>query len=140
MTDTTPVAGTTRYLCPLPDCGWYHDSPPLGLADVSGLRPAPGAVGIQGISGSIAEQALQRRMQSVEAAVRGHLESHLLEDWARALVASQADKTQAEASIVRVRALHERMEGYGDFDYCDVCSNHGDIRWPCATIRAIEEA
>lgn len=53
------------------------------------------------------------------------------------------DDTKAdtsEASLTRVRALHERMEGYGDFDYCDVCSNHGDIRWPCATIRAIEEA
>ncbi|WP_446458676.1 hypothetical protein [Streptomyces rochei] len=36
-----------------------------------------------------------------------------------------------------VRDLHQRQP---DADYCDLCSNHGDIDWPCATIRALDRA
>lgn len=43
--------------------------------------------------------------------------------------------TSAQRAIARVRALHQLNERAG---YCDVCSNHGDITWPCATIRALD--
>lgn len=33
-----------------------------------------------------------------------------------------------------VRQLHQHQP---DADYCDLCSNHGDTTWPCATIRAL---
>ncbi|MFF3547100.1 hypothetical protein ACFYXD_35345 [Streptomyces platensis] len=45
---------------------------------------------------------------------------------------------KAEGAIERVRALHERREADDGSTYCDVCSNHGDIAWPCATIRALD--
>lgn len=43
----------------------------------------------------------------------------------------------AHEAIDRVRALHTRDE---DADYCTVCSNHGDVQWPCATIAALDGA
>lgn len=43
---------------------------------------------------------------------------------------------RAEATLTAVRALHERDP---EADYCDVCSNHGDITWPCATIAALDQ-
>lgn len=41
----------------------------------------------------------------------------------------------AEAALNAVRALHQRQP---DADYCDLCSNHGDITWPCPTIAALD--
>lgn len=34
-----------------------------------------------------------------------------------------------------VRELHQHQP---DADYCDLCSNHGDTTWPCATVRALD--
>ena len=45
--------------------------------------------------------------------------------------------THRRAAFQRVRALHERIDGAGG-PYCDVCSNHGDIGWPCATLTALD--
>ncbi|MFE7780355.1 hypothetical protein [Streptomyces nigrescens] len=45
--------------------------------------------------------------------------------------------TSAQRAIARVRALHQLNEDAG---YCDLCSNHGDIAWPCATLRALDGA
>ncbi|MFD8545609.1 hypothetical protein [Streptomyces sp. NPDC059649] len=41
----------------------------------------------------------------------------------------------AEGAIEWVRALHKHNEDAG---YCDLCSGHGDITWPCATVRALD--
>ena len=41
----------------------------------------------------------------------------------------------AEADIHQVRVLHRHNR---DADYCDLCANHGDVDWPCATIRALD--
>lgn len=41
----------------------------------------------------------------------------------------------AKAAIARARALHMYVEDAG---YCDVCSNHGEVTWPCATIAALD--
>lgn len=38
-------------------------------------------------------------------------------------------------NVDAVRALHKHNV---DADYCDLCSNHGDTTWPCATIRALD--
>ncbi|MFJ6608182.1 hypothetical protein [Streptomyces lydicus] len=46
-------------------------------------------------------------------------------------------RLRAEAAVGRVRAVHQRNKAA---DYCDVCSKHGDITWPCATIRALAAA
>ncbi|MFF8784770.1 hypothetical protein [Streptomyces sp. NPDC015125] len=35
----------------------------------------------------------------------------------------------------RIHSLHKYVP---DADYCDLCSNHGDITWPCATVRALD--
>lgn len=54
--------------------------------------------------------------------------------------AEAADQTlraeRAEATLTAVRALHERDP---EADYCVVCSNHGDITWPCATIAVLDQ-
>ncbi|HET6634405.1 MAG TPA: hypothetical protein VFH77_05190 [Streptomyces sp.] len=44
---------------------------------------------------------------------------------------------EAAQALDRVRAVHERIGGPGDDAFCYVCSNHGDIDWPCATVAAI---
>jgi len=47
------------------------------------------------------------------------------------------DAPQPDA-IHRVRVLHEKRDSdAGTGAYCEVCSNHGDTNWPCATIRAL---
>jgi len=46
------------------------------------------------------------------------------------------ERDEAANAIDRVRALHQHNEDAG---YCDLCSNHGDITWPCATIHALDD-
>ncbi|NJA56689.1 hypothetical protein [Streptomyces sp. NEAU-H3] len=44
-----------------------------------------------------------------------------------------------EDRMAEVRKLHERINAEdADGGYCDLCSNHGDIHWPCATIKALD--
>lgn len=47
-------------------------------------------------------------------------------------------RTDANAALARVRALHERRVDAGGEGYCYLCSDHGDISWPCKTVKAIE--
>ncbi|MFH9426038.1 hypothetical protein [Streptomyces sp. NPDC017529] len=50
-------------------------------------------------------------------------------------LAQHTDTTcEAAAALNRVRALHTRNEDAG---YCDLCADHGDVDWPCATIAAL---
>ncbi|MFK8851186.1 hypothetical protein [Streptomyces sp. Ac-502] len=53
------------------------------------------------------------------------------------LALAQHTDTTCEAAVAldRVRALHTRNE---DADYCNLCADHGDIGWPCATIAALD--
>lgn len=44
----------------------------------------------------------------------------------------------AEFRIHRVRDLHQPVDA-GIGPSCDVCSNHGDTAWPCATLRALDD-
>ncbi|MFE4915787.1 hypothetical protein ACFRCX_30245 [Streptomyces sp. NPDC056652] len=49
----------------------------------------------------------------------------------------QPELDRLASALQRARDLHERREGDSNSAYCDVCANHGDIAWPCATIRAL---
>jgi uncharacterized protein (UPF0212 family) len=48
--------------------------------------------------------------------------------------------TEAQVIEKAIRDLHERVELDSGGEYCDVCSNHGDAHWPCATVAAVELA
>lgn len=48
----------------------------------------------------------------------------------------QKRRAVAEATLNAIRALHERDP---EADYCVVCSNHGDITWPCATVAVLDQ-
>jgi len=38
----------------------------------------------------------------------------------------------------RIRMVHRKIKLTDNSWYCDLCSNHGDIQWPCRTIQAME--
>lgn len=38
----------------------------------------------------------------------------------------------------RIRMVHRKVRLTDDSFYCGLCSDHGDIQWPCRTIRAME--
>lgn len=72
--------------------------------------------------------------------------SSLTEDvarkWVEALVTlydrdTKTDLIDRRQADLRVRDLHERRDSDAGGSYCNLCSNHGDITWPCATIRAL---
>jgi hypothetical protein len=93
----TPVAGTTRYLCPL-ECGWHHDVPPptvdrvvrLGsTADLAGLPPG------EAVS-AMATQAYLAEAELTETALREHLATHTTEQFVRTI-----QKLRAEVERLR---------------------------------------
>jgi hypothetical protein len=97
----------TRYLCPLPLCGWHHDEPDVSSADlpqtirepaaadpayepISGHRgefelhaDPPSFTGLSEMISGLTEQILLRRTARVEGIVKTHFESHPLIDWIR---------------------------------------------------------
>ncbi|GLP64295.1 hypothetical protein TUSST3_09150 [Streptomyces sp. TUS-ST3] len=75
MTDPTPPAGTTRYLCPL-ECGWHHDDPPPSTDDVLRVAPDPDVRSFQEAVSSIVSKAAIRRLEQTEAALKQHLATH----------------------------------------------------------------
>lgn len=82
----TPVAGTTRYLCPL-ECGWHHDVPPPTVDRVVELG---GAVDLAVLSPSaavnaMATQAYLRETELTETALREHLATHTTEQFVRVI-------------------------------------------------------
>lgn len=97
--DAQPAPGTTRYLCPL-GCGWHHDVPPPGLADLAGITPEPPARDLSEAISSIATQAGLRQARWTEQAVRDHLAAHT-----------------SEAEVAAIRQL-----------LAD--SGRGDVEWP----------
>ncbi|MEV6014717.1 hypothetical protein [Streptomyces sp. NPDC051997] len=83
---STPVAGTTRYLCPL-ECGWHHDVPPptaervveLGAnADLAGRTPSE-------VVSAMATQACLREAEQTETALREHVATHTTEQFVRTI-------------------------------------------------------
>jgi hypothetical protein len=118
---------TIRYQCPL-DCGWYHDAPPATPDDNPNQYTQAPDETFQDLVTRMAGDTVRLHVEKVDAALLEHLETHTIPQFV-AKLAEQRDAVQ------RVRELHQHQP---DADYCDVCSNHGDIDWPCATIRALD--
>lgn len=82
----SPVAGTTRYLCPL-ECGWHHDVPPPSVDRIAelGVTADPAAREPYEAVSSIARDAYRREAERTETALREHLATHTPEQFARVI-------------------------------------------------------
>jgi hypothetical protein len=40
----------------------------------------------------------------------------------------------------RLRMVHRKRQASDGSWYCELCADHGDIQWPCETIRVMELA
>lgn len=78
----SPVAGTTRYLCPL-ECGWHYDREPL--PDPTGVAADPGAWTAEEAFESWTKNVMYRDMQRTETALREHLATHTTEQFVRVI-------------------------------------------------------
>lgn len=90
---STPVTGTTRYLCPL-GCGWHHDEAPPSVADIEDVTPDPQARAFQDIVSSIVTKAAMRRAERTETALREHLDTHTTEQFVRTIQGLRAEVAQ----------------------------------------------
>ncbi|MFF1301080.1 hypothetical protein [Streptomyces sp. NPDC058296] len=121
---------TIRYQCPL-DCGWYHDAPPATPDDNPNQYTQAPDETFQDLVTRMAGDTVRLHVEKVDAALLEHLNTHTVPQFV-GKIAEQRD------SIQRVRELHEKRDSDTGHPYCDVCSNHGDTDWPCATIRALD--
>lgn len=82
----SPVAGTTRYLCPL-ECGWHHDVPPPSVDRINELGPVadPYVLDPYEAVSSIARDAYRREAEQTETALREHLATHTAEQFVRVI-------------------------------------------------------
>jgi hypothetical protein len=82
----SPVAGTTRYLCPL-ECGWHHDVPPPSFDRVAelGAAPDPAVTDPHEAVNSVARDAYRREAEQTEGALREHLATHTAEQFVRVI-------------------------------------------------------
>lgn len=88
----SPVAGTTRYLCPL-ECGWHHDVPPPSVdrAVELGAMADPAARDFQEAVSSVARNASFAEADRTETAVREHLATHTTEQFVRTIQGLRAE-------------------------------------------------
>ena len=96
----TPVAGTTRYLCPL-ECGWHHDEPPPSMSDAAGITPDPAAGDLSEAIASIAGQAVRGRADETEEALSVHLGTHTTEQFVRTIQQLRAELEQARVAAAQ---------------------------------------
>ncbi|MEU0624960.1 hypothetical protein ABZ329_29385 [Streptomyces rubiginosohelvolus] len=121
---------TMRYQCPL-DCGWHHDAPQATAEDNPNRYTQGPSETISDVVTRMAADTARLHIEQIDAVLLEHLNTHTIPQFVTKL-AEQRD------AIQRVRALHEKRDSdAGTGAYCDVCSNHGDISWPCTTIRAL---
>ena len=82
----SPVAGTTRYLCPL-ECGWHHDVPPPSIDRVAELGAVadPAASDPYEAINSVARDAYRREAEQTETALRDHLATHTTAQFVRVI-------------------------------------------------------
>ncbi len=95
----TPVAGTTRYLCPL-ECGWHHDVPPprLDRAIAMGVKADPAARDFQEAVNSVVRSASFAEADLTETALREHLATHTTEQFVRTIQVLRAEVAQLKSS------------------------------------------
>jgi hypothetical protein len=91
----TPVAGTTRYLCPL-ECGWHHDVPPPTAERAVQLAPAVDVAGLSPseVISAMATGAYLREAELTETALREHLDTHTTEQFVRTIQTLRAEVRQ----------------------------------------------
>ena len=123
---------TIRYHCPL-HCGWHYDPPPTSPENNPNQYAQRADETFTDMITRMAGDTARLHVEAVDAVLLKHLNTHTIPQFVTKL-AEQRD------AIHRVRALHERYESDGGGAYCNLCSNHGDIDWPCATIRALDGA
>jgi hypothetical protein len=82
----SPVAGTTRYLCPL-ECGWHHDVPPPGLDRIAELGGTgdPAILDPNEAINSLATRTYLAEAERTETALREHLDTHTTAQFARVI-------------------------------------------------------
>lgn len=83
----TPVAGTTRYLCPL-ECGWHHDRPPFPDTWIPEHITTP--IAPEAIQRMAAEM-LRQDADRTETALREHLATHTTEQFVRTIQELRAE-------------------------------------------------
>ncbi|WP_406444516.1 hypothetical protein OHB14_36640 [Streptomyces sp. NBC_01613] len=83
----SPVAGTTRYLCPL-ECGWHHDRPPFPDAWIPAHATTP--IAPEAIQ-RMASEALRQDAEQTEVALREHLATHTTEQFVRTIQGLRAE-------------------------------------------------
>jgi hypothetical protein len=99
----SPVAGTTRYLCPL-ECGWHHDVPPPSPERVVelGVTADPAAHDIHEAITSVAHRAVLAEAEQTETALREHLATHTTQQFVRTIQGLRAEVQQLRgAGLVR---------------------------------------
>lgn len=91
----TPVAGTTRYLCPL-ECGWHHDVPPPSVdrAIELGAMADPAARDFQEAVSSVVRSASFAEADRTETALREHLATHTTEQFVRTIQGLRSEIAQ----------------------------------------------
>lgn len=82
----SPVAGTTRYLCPL-ECGWHHDVPPPSIDRIAalGVTADPAAQNPSEAIDSLATRTCLAEAEWTETALREHLDTHTTAQFARVI-------------------------------------------------------
>lgn len=73
----SPVAGTTRYLCPL-ECGWHHDRVPFPDAWIPMHASTP--IAPEAIQ-RMASELVRQNAEQTEAALHEHLATHTTEQF-----------------------------------------------------------
>lgn len=88
----SPIAGTTRYLCPL-ECGWHHDVPPVTTERLAELGAAvdPAALDSSDMIGSFVRQAYLAEARQTDTAAREHLATHTTEQFVRTIQGLRAE-------------------------------------------------
>lgn len=121
---------TTRFLCPIDDCEWTHDEPELAER-VRGRLDELAAQTLSGVPelGSI----VAARMQEIEVLLRGHFESHGVQEWAQTVsnlrqqLAAQPQPIACLACVVAQHNAHRAGLDTGAVNPAAVIANGSGI-------------
>lgn len=94
----SPVAGTTRYFCPL-ECGWHYDVPPVSLERLAELGAAiDPAVDVSDVA-SFARQAYFAEARQTDAVAREHLATHTTDQFVRTIQTLRAEVARLGSEV-----------------------------------------
>lgn len=96
-----PPIYTNRYLCPITDCGWYHDEP---------MYPDGPWAPWQGSIEATVRATHMAQAQAVDRSIAGHLMTHPVLEWFREVRSQQDRAERAESEMERLRAEMEQLQ------------------------------